>query len=216
MKVGTSKHQVYEGRSDMAVTRIYHGNLNPSDIARDLIAHFNRGSFRVQLIGQDPKIAVQIATHQMSRSGGQTALTVTIHKVEDGVSIQVGEQAWLGVAASLGMTALSALKNPLSLLGRIDDIAQDIESLQLAEDVWGVIEWSSRQHGVGKALSDRLNRYICPYCNTPNPQGENLCIACGAPLGDIQPLTCLNCGFVVKNFERECPNCHAKLPQIAN
>ena len=199
----------------MTETRIYHGDFNPSDIARDIIAQFNRGSFRVQQIGRDPKIAVQIATHQMNRSGGQTALTITIHKVEDGVSIQVGNQAWLGVAASLGMTALGALRNPLSLLGRLDDLAQDIESLQLFEDIWEVIEQSAHQHGVGKALSDRLNRYICPYCNTANPMGESRCIACGAPLGDIQPQTCWNCGFVVNTLERVCPNCHVKLPEKA-
>lgn len=196
----------------MPQTRIYHGDLQPSDLARDIIAHFNRGSYRVQQIGRDPKIAVQIATHQFARSGGQTALTITIHKVEDGVSIQVGEQAWLGLAASLGATALSALRNPLSLLGRIDDLAQDIESLRLQEELWEVVENAARQHGVGKALSDRLQRYICPYCNTANPVGEGRCIACGAPLGDIQPQTCPNCGFVVRNFEHVCPNCNAKLP----
>jgi len=197
----------------MVETRIFHGNLKPSDIARDLIAAFNRGGFRVQMIGQDPKIAVQISTHQMRESGGQTALTVTIHQVEDGISVQVGEQAWLGVAASLGFTALRALRNPLTLLGRIDDLAQDIESLQLSEDIWEVIEQSAHQHGVGKELSDRLKRYICPYCNTANPPGESRCIACGAPLGDIQPQTCLNCGFVVRNLERKCPNCGVVLPQ---
>lgn len=196
----------------MPQTRIYHGDLQPSDLTRDIIAHFNRGSYRVQQIGRDPKIAVQIATHQFTRSGGQTALTITIHKVEDGVSVQVGEQAWLGLAASLGATALSALRNPLSLLGRIDDLAQDIESLGLHEEVWEVVENAVRQHGVGKALSDRLQRYICPYCNTANPVGEGRCVACGAPLGDIQPQTCMNCGFVVRNLERVCPNCHAKLP----
>jgi len=195
----------------MADTRIFHGDLKPSDIARDLIAHFNRGSYQVQQIGRDPKIAIQIATHRMGHSGGQTALTVTIHQVEDGVSVQIGEQAWLGVAASLGFTALRAIRNPLSLIGRIDDLAQDIESLQLEDDIWGVIEQSARQHGVGKVLSERLQRRVCPYCNTANPTGQGNCIACGAPLGDIQPRTCLNCGFVVNNLERECPNCHARL-----
>lgn len=195
----------------MADTRIYHGDLTPSDFARDIIANFNRGSYRVQQIGRDPKIAVQIATHNFSQSGGQTALTVTLHQLEDGVSVQVGEQAWLGVAASLGITTLSALRNPFSLLGRIDDLAQDIESLQLAEKIWEVIAQTARQHGVGHALSDRLKRYICPYCNTPNPTGESRCIACGAPLGDIQPQTCMNCGFVVSNLELECPQCHVKL-----
>lgn len=196
----------------MPDTRIFHGDLHPSDIARDIIAYFNRGGYRVQQIGRDPKMAIQIATHQFARSGGQTALTITMHKVEDGVSVQVGRQAWLGLAASLGATALSALRNPLSLLGRIDDLAQDIESLQLNDEVWEVIENTARQHGTGKALSDRLKRYVCPYCNTANPVGEGRCMACGAPLGDIQPQTCLNCGFVVRNLERICPNCHAKLP----
>jgi RNase P subunit RPR2 len=186
--------------------------MNPSDIARDIIAQFNRGNYRVQQIGHDPKIAVQIATRDYAQSGGQTALTVTLHKVSDGVSIQVGNQAWMGVAASLGVTALSALRNPLSLLDRIDDLAQDIESLQLDEEIWKVIEFSSRQHGVGMALSERLQRYICPYCNTPNKTGDSRCMACGAPLGDIQPQTCINCGFIVRNLERECPNCHAILP----
>ncbi len=197
----------------MPETRIYHGDFNPSDIARDIIAQFNRGNYQVQQIGRDPEIAVQIATRQFAQSGGQTALTITLHKVEDGVSVQVGKQAWMGVAASLGFTALSVLRNPLSLLGRIDDLAQDIESLQLDEDIWDVIENSARQHGVGKVLSERLQRYICPYCNTANKPGESRCIACGAPLGDIQPQTCLNCGFIVRSLERECPNCHAKLPQ---
>lgn len=195
----------------MAETRIYHGDVNPSDIARDIIAHFNRGSYRVQQIGRDPKIAIQIATHEFARSGGQTALTIAIHKVEDGISIQIGKQAWLGVAASLGVTALSALRNPLTLLHRIDDIAKDIESLQLEDEVFAVIENTLQQHGAGTALSERLKRYICPYCNTANPPGESRCIACGAPLGDIQPQTCPKCGFVVRNFEDTCPNCHAKL-----
>ena len=195
-----------------AETRIYHGEMNPSDIARDIIAQFNRGNYRVQQIGRDPKIAVQISTREFAQSGGQTALTITLHKVADGVSIQVGNQAWMGVAASLGVTALSALRNPLSLLDRIDDLAQDIESLQLDDEIWQVIEFSARQHGVGMALSERLQRYICPYCNTPNKTGDSRCIACGAPLGDIQPQTCMNCGFIVRNLERECPNCHAILP----
>jgi RNase P subunit RPR2 len=196
----------------MPTTRIYHGNINPSDIARDLIAYYNRGAYQVQQIGRDPQVAIQIATHQHSRSGGQTALTVTIHKHIDGITVQVGKQAWLGVAASLGFTALRALKNPFSLIGRLDDIAQDIESLQLNEEVWQVIERTVRQHGVGKDLSDRLKRYICPFCNTANPPGESRCIACGAPLGDIQPHTCLNCGFIVRTSEKNCPNCLALLP----
>jgi len=195
----------------MPTTRIYHGEIHPSDIAQDLIAYFNRGAYHVQQIGRDPQIAIQIATHKFAQSGGQTALTITIHRLEESVSVQVGKQAWMGVAASLGVTAWAALRNPFSLIGRLDDIAQDIESLQLNEEVWQVIERTVSQFGLGKDLSDRLKRYACPYCNTANPPGESRCIACGAPLGDIQPQTCMNCGFVVQTFERQCPNCQNKL-----
>jgi len=110
------------------------------------------------------------------------------------------------------MTALSALRNPFSLLSRIDDVAQDVESLQLAEQVWKVIEQSSRQHSVGYALSERLRRSVCPYCHTANEIAAGRCTACGAPLGDIQPQTCLNCGFVVRMNEAYCPNCKTPLP----
>lgn len=196
----------------MPTTRIYHGDINPSDISRELIAQFNRGAYQVQQIGRGAQIAIQIATRHYARAGGQTALTVTLHKLEDGISVQVGRQAWLGVAASLGVTALRVLTNPFSLIGRLEDIAQDIESLNLNEEVWQVIERTVKQYGLGKDLSDRLKRNACPYCNSANPTGESNCIACGAPLGDIQPQTCLNCGFVVRIDERNCPNCHKGLP----
>lgn len=187
--------------------RIYHGQIKPQDLARDLIAHFNRGNLRAQQIGEGEKIAVQIATSQMARSGGHTALTINIQGVEDGISVRLGQQAWFGVAASLGMTALAALRNPLSLLGRLDDLAQDIESLQLSEEIWRVIDNTARSLGSALELSERLKRVVCSYCDTANPVGEPNCIACGAPLGSAQPQTCKNCGFVVKKAERVCPNC---------
>jgi hypothetical protein len=187
--------------------RIYHGNFSPVDIARSLIAHFNRGNFQVQQIGQGDQIAVQIATARQASAGGATALSVNLLKVEDGVSVQLSNQAWLGVAASIGMTAFSALRNPFNLLGRLDDIAQDIENIQLTEEVWSVIDGTARAEGTGFELSERLRRSVCPYCSTANPVGESNCIACGAPLGEIQPETCPACGFVLKNKENVCPNC---------
>jgi RNase P subunit RPR2 len=187
--------------------RIYHGNLFPNDIARALMAKFNRGNLRTQQIGDSQQMVVQIATRDMAASGGQTALTVTIFKVEDGVSVQLGKQSWMGVAASLGQTAFAALLNPLNLLGRLDDIAQDVENLKMPEQVWQAVEEVARAAGASFELSDRLRRLVCEYCNTANPVGEPACIACGAPLGSAQPRTCLNCGFVVRTGEGVCPNC---------
>jgi RNA polymerase subunit RPABC4/transcription elongation factor Spt4 len=191
--------------------RIFHGNITPSDIAHTLIAEFNRGNLRAQTIGQAEKLAVQIATRADASAGGQTALTVSIQTVEDGVMIEIGQQNWLGVAASLGKTAFSALRNPLSLLGRLDDLAQDIENLQLQERVWQVIDRSMAARGISHQLSERFQRVICEYCKTANPLGEGSCLACGAPLGDNHPTTCLRCGFVVGQQDTLCPNCGQKL-----
>lgn len=191
--------------------RIYHGDIQPSDFARALLAAFNRSTLRVQQFGSGEKIAVQIATGRQPERGGQTALTVQLQRVSDGVAVQLGQQAWLGVAASLGMTALSAWRNPWSLLSRLDDLAQDIENLRLSEQVWGAIDQVARSHGAAFELSERLRRLVCDYCRTANPTGAGSCIACGAPLGGVQPRTCSSCGFVVRSAESVCPNCRRPL-----
>ena len=192
-------------------TRIYHGNLDPRQIANNLSAVFHHGNFQVQQIGDKDNLAVQIATRQNRNSGGRTAMTANISRVADGISITLGQQNWLGLAASLGFSALSAVRNPLSLINRLDDIAQDVESLTLEDQIWEVIDRTARERGTGQALSARLSRTICPYCLTANEIAAGRCIACGAPLGEVQPLTCSNCGFVVQKDEDICPNCKKRL-----
>ena len=191
--------------------RIFHGDFGPDDFARALLGEFNHGNLRAQQIGEEREIIVQVATRDFNPSGGRTALAVTLRRVEDGVAVQVGQQAWLGVAASLGQTALSMLRNPWSVLERLDDVAQDVESLQLSERIWKVIGETARSLGATFELSDRLRRLVCAYCQTANPVGEPSCIACGAPLGGAQPRTCSHCGFVVKMEDVVCPNCGQKL-----
>lgn len=191
--------------------RFFHGKLEPADIAQALLAEFNRTNLHAQVLGVSDKLLVQIATRPGAMSGGQTALTVTIDKVEDGVMIQMGRQAWMGTATSLGWSALTALRNPLSLLGRIDDIAQDLENLQLVENTWEVIGRAAQAAGASHQLSERLNRMECEYCGAATPAGEATCLACGAPLGKVHPVSCSNCGFVVLRGERICPNCGGKI-----
>ena len=191
--------------------QIYHGKIKPVDIAQALLGEFNQGNLRAQTLGQSDKMVVQIGTQPGATSGGQTAITVTIQKLEDGIMVELGQQAWLGVAASLGMSALTALRNPFNLLGRLDDIAQDIENLQISERIWQVIAQSARAAGVSTELSDRLKRVTCNYCGAANPVGEPSCVACGAPLGKMQPHTCKNCGYVVQPSDKKCKNCNQDL-----
>lgn len=187
--------------------KIFHGKIQPSDFATALVAEFNHGNLKAQRLGDGDQIVVQIATKEFRRSGGQTGLAVTLEAITDGVAVEVGKQSWFGVAASLGSTALSAFRNPFNILGRLDDVAQDIESLQIKDRIWEVIEDSAYSYGASFELSERLRRLLCSYCDTANPVGEPSCIACGAPLGKAQPHTCSNCGYVVKNSDTTCPNC---------
>lgn len=188
--------------------KIFHGKIEPVDIAQALLAEFNQGNMRAQTLGHSDRLVVQVGTRPDAMSGGQTAMTVTIQSIEDeGIMVELGQQAWLGVAASLGMSALAAIKNPFSLLGRLDDIAQDIENLQISERVWAVISKAARAAGASAELSENLKRTTCEYCHVANPVGEPSCTACGAPLGLVQPNTCPQCGFVVKTGAKSCPNC---------
>ena len=192
-------------------TRIFHGSLNPDEMARALVGEFNRGNLRAQRMGESSHVIVQIATREFTQSGGQTALAVDLRQVEDGIAVQIGKQAWLGVAASLGKTAFALLRSPWAILDRIDDLAQDIEYLKLTEQIYEVINRTAQLNGASFELSARLKRMVCNYCQVANPVGQPSCLACGAPLGSVQPRTCLNCGFVVRTSETTCPNCKHSL-----
>jgi len=192
--------------------RIYHGNMTPTDLAEALLAYFNHGNLRTQTVGNRDEMSVQIAPRPGAASGGETAVTVQLKKVEDGIAVSVSEQAWLGVAASMGQTVIATLMNPWNLLGRLDDLAQDVENLQINEKVWQVIGSVAQSHRSSTQISERLQRLECLYCGTANPVGEASCIACGAPLGSIQPRTCALCGFVVLRGEKNCPSCGKPIP----
>jgi hypothetical protein len=187
--------------------RIFHGAISPHDLGQALTAQFNQRNLRAQQFTRKGKVIVQIASRERRMSGGATALTIYLEQVEDGVAVQVGEQAWLGIAASIGTTLLSVWRNPFNLIHRLDDIAQDVENIQISDQIWEVIENVARLRGATFELSERFRRLMCDYCGVANPIGEPSCIACGAPLGGSQPDTCPNCGFVIESGEKVCPNC---------
>jgi RNA polymerase subunit RPABC4/transcription elongation factor Spt4 len=191
--------------------KTFHGNIAPADLARALVAEFDHGNLQAQAVGSGSRIVVQIASRAFRTSGGQTAVTIVLEKVEDGVMIQLGDQQWIGVAASLGAAAISALRNPLTLIGTLDDIAQDITSIQLNELIWQSIQRTVSAAGAGFEISERLRRVECAHCGVAVPVGEAACPACGAPLGARQPNACPRCGFVPPAGAAVCPKCRNPL-----
>ena len=139
--------------------RFFHGKITPVDVAQSLLAEFNRSNLHAETFGASDKMFVQIATWPGAPSGGQTVSTVTIEDVPDGVMVQLGQHAWMGTAASLGWSALTALRNPFTLLGRIDDIAEDLENLQLPDNIWKSVERAAQAAGASHQLSERLTAW---------------------------------------------------------
>ncbi len=135
------------------------------------MAEFNQGNLRTQLLGASDNLTIQIASSDFSRSGGKTALAVNIQRHEDGILVQVGEQQWLGVAASLGQTVIATVLNPFNLLNRLDDIAQDVSNLQLTEKIWQVVAGVVRAKGASKEISERLSRLTCDLLRLCQPGG---------------------------------------------
>lgn len=191
--------------------KIYHGNITPDDLATALQGDFSRGDLRVARSGDNEKVVLNISTPQSRAAGGNTALGVIVQQHEDGILVNIGDQEWLGIAASFGQTALSALQNPWNLISRLDDIAADVDSLNLPEKVWQAIERFTQSKAATHLISERLRTTTCQYCNAANPVGAAVCVQCGAPLGDVQPGACSNCGMVNKKEARFCANCGTKL-----
>jgi hypothetical protein len=192
-------------------TKIYHGNLTAENLARAICTRFDDNNLRAKYSKSGDQYIVQINSRNTAMSGGKTSIGLTIQQLEEGVAVKLGKQDWLGIAASLGVSALSLRMNPLNLLGRLDDIAQDIENLSLDDRLMEVIDEVASTMGASQQLSERIRRTACAYCNTANPVGEPRCIACGAPLGDSQPRTCGRCGFVAAPEDTACTNCGANL-----
>lgn len=193
-------------------TKIYHGKITAKALAQAISTRFTDEDLQARHSRNDKQYIVQIASRRNAQSGGKTSIGVVLQQLEDGVAVKIGKQDWLGIAASLGVSALTIRKNPFGLIGRLDDIAQDIENLSLDDKLWDLIDEVAATMNASQHLSERLRRSACEYCNTANPVGEPRCIACGAPLGDSQPRTCLNCGFVSAPDDQACTNCGEKLP----
>ncbi len=192
--------------------RTYRGDIDPEGLADALMVRFNHGDLKAQrVMGQEGHLMVQIATREWGWGAARTALSVGIAPVEEGVRVTLGQQRWLDAAASLAITGLGALVNPLSLLGRIDDIARDVGKLTLPDQVWDAVEHYCESVGARLGLAEKQLMVTCPYCGVGNPVGAGTCSACGGSLVDVQPVACPKCGFVMPPDARFCSRCGARL-----
>ena len=143
--------------------------------------------------------------------GVPTSLTVVLSPVEDGVMVKMGKQSWSGIAASLGTTAMSVVRNPWSLLHRLDDLAADFDVMGLESKVWKSIEKLMESRQASHQISERLRKLVCGYCDFANDAKAGECENCGAPLGDEQPQACGKCGYVNDARAIRCGQCEAGL-----
>lgn len=192
--------------------KFFHGAVHHAELARAIAQQFNRGNLQARIYSEQRRSVVELSTRAAAQSGGRTALSVIIQQHEDGVAVSMGQQDYLGVAASLGASALYVLRNPLNLLGRLDDVAQDVQYLRLGDEIQAVIDKEMRLRGASTQMSTRLQRDVCLYCSTPNVPGELNCVACGAPLTDLMPVSCSRCGYILKRDDQVCANCGQPRP----
>ena len=190
--------------------RTYHGTLDPEQVADALIARFNQGGTAAQRLGRGDSVIVQIGTLDRYRRT-ENGLAVTITQTVDGVNVSVGQPAWLDAAADLAQAGLGALLNPVSLLGKLDEVARDVSSFNLPQQVWATVEQHCRSVGAGLGGSPQTMMIACAYCGVANQPGAPSCMGCGAPLGEVQPVYCPKCGQVAPHGTKFCARCGTKL-----
>jgi len=192
--------------------KTYHGDINPQELADVLVNRFDRSDLMARRTGGPDRVVVQISTRpHFLHDEPHTSLAVTIVRAEDGVTVTVGEQQMLGVAADLVKTGIAALINPLSLIGGLDDVARDVSKLNLPQQVWKVVEEYMRSVGAGLGMAPEKMLVTCRYCGVGNPVGQGQCSACGAPLADVQPVTCPKCGQLLAHDQKFCTRCGARI-----
>ncbi len=190
--------------------RTFQGTIEPDEVADALLAQFNQGGTTAQRLGRGDRAVVQIGTFDRHRRV-ENALTVTVAKTADGVNVSLGQQEWLGAAADLAQAGLGALFNPLSLLGNLGEIVQDVSSFGLPQQVWDTVDRYCKSVGAGLGGSPQTTALVCPYCNAANQPSAPTCVGCGAPLGEAQPVYCPQCGQVAAHGTKFCARCGAKL-----
>ncbi len=194
--------------------RGYHGDLDAEDMARALVVQFNQGETRAQWMrGKAGRAVVQIRMRKREWRDPEGAITLHLTSSETGLVVSMAEQRWLGVAADLAKSGLLTILNPWNIVGELDDIARNVRSIQLRDELWNAVELYCRTAGAGSGVGPAPQHVVCPYCGTPNELGTMICQACRGPLAEAQPVACAKCGFLNDPDAQYCVNCQAPLKE---
>lgn len=194
--------------------RTYRGPITARGLAEALVTRFDTGHLIARAGGPDEHIVVQIVARE--RDWGRrprSALTISIVQAEDTVEVSLGEHQWLGPAADLLQSGLRGWLHPLSLVGELAEIADDITTLQLPEQVWEAVDHYVESVGARLGLAEHERLVACPYCGVGNPVGAGQCSACGAGLAQVQPRACPECGKLMPAAAAFCSRCGSPLPR---
>jgi ribosomal protein L40E len=192
--------------------RTYRGPITARGLAQALVMRFNAGHLTAQSAGTDDQMIVQIAARERDwGSDTRPVLTITIVQHEEAVDVTIGEQQWLGPAADLLQAGVKGWLNPLSLIGELSEIAEDIQTLQLPQQVWETVDQYARSAGARLGLAEEDRLVACPFCGIGNPVGAGQCKACGGSLVSVQPKACPKCGQLSPPTAVFCNRCGAHL-----
>ncbi|HEC22967.1 MAG TPA: zinc ribbon domain-containing protein [Chloroflexi bacterium] len=192
--------------------RTYRGPVTARGLAEALVIRFNTGHLIARASGSDDHMIVQI----IAREGKwdqrtRAALTISIIQSQNAVEVSLGEHQWLGPAADLLDAGLRGWFRPFSLLGELSEIAEDIQTLQLPQQVWEAVEHYVESVGAKLGLAEEDRMVACPFCGVGNPVGAGQCSACGGSLAGVQPKACPQCGKLSPPTARFCSRCGTPL-----
>ncbi len=192
--------------------RTYRGSITARGLGQALVTRFTSGHLQAHASGPEDHVIVQIVAQESDwNRSARSALTISIVQHEDAVEVSLGEHQWLGPAADILQTGFRGWLRPMTLLGEIAEIADDVQTLQLPEQVWEAVDHYVESVGAKLGLAEEDRMIACPFCGVGNPVGEPQCSACGGSLVEAQPKSCSSCGKLMPASAMFCSRCGTPL-----
>ena len=154
---------------------------DPNDFLQALRFEFDTDAFDVSIQATAKNVYdVRIYSQNNRMRGSQTSIFIHVTQTERGLEVSISDQEWGQIAASLGTTVAATFFNPINIIHRLDDLAVDVQNMQLGERVENFVrEYNERKAKAAEFIDDKA---LCKYCHTRNNPPGSHCISCGAPL----------------------------------